>query len=80
MGHVPLVIRCLHFTESEQQGPSWHKKKDGASSGEGSVFARLEETRAELESQLGMDVFMEAYSECQVRRANTTKQSITRTI
>ena len=33
---------------------------------EGSVFTRLEETRAELESKLGMDVFMEAYSECQV--------------
>lgn len=32
----------------------------------GSVFTRLEETRAELESKLGMDVFMEAYSECQV--------------
>ena len=34
------------------------------------MFARLEETRAELESQLGMDVFMEAYSECQVRQTS----------
>lgn len=59
------------FTESEQQGPMWHQTKDSKSSNEGSVFARLEETRAELESQLGMDVFMEAYSECQVRQTNT---------
>ena len=58
-------------TESEQQGPAWRHTKDSKSSNEGSVFARLEETRAELESQLGMDVFMEAYSECQVRQTNT---------
>lgn len=60
-----------YVTESEQQGPVWHQTKDSKSSNEGSVFARLEETRAELESQLGMDVFMEAYSECQVRQTNT---------
>ena len=82
--HTPLIntqVQEIYFymkwatlncAESEQQGPSWHPKKKGsASSDEGSVFARLEETRAELESQLGMDVFMEAYSECQVRQTNT---------
>jgi len=61
-----FFLFCL---ESEQQGPSWHQKKDNPISDEGSVFARLEETRAELESQLGMDTFMEAYSECQVRKS-----------
>jgi len=58
---------CLFVGPEEEQGTSWQPKKGGgALMDEGSVFTRLEETRAELESKLGMDVFMEAYSECQV--------------
>ena len=57
-----MVVHNTFFTPDSEESSPAAKGTDPKSS----VFSKLEETRATLESHLGLDVFLEAYQLIQV--------------
>jgi hypothetical protein len=52
--------------DGESDGDNEEEGNDDSDPAEGSLFCRLEETRQQLEKQLGFDRFMKAYKFIQV--------------